>query len=88
MPITSAVLQEMIADLEKELCFLFSVDPSSVVLVLQSNPFCRLMLHGISQYVGLHSTTVHSGNDSVMVVECGHGKFLPPDNLLMSHLQQ
>lgn len=64
--------------MEEELEFCFSLDRRAVVVVLQSDKFHRLLLHGVCQYLELTATSVQIEGACVMIVECRVNWFTTP----------
>lgn len=79
---------ELISILEEELSYYFNTDPRMLVVIRQSDSYCRLLVHGICQYLGLHSTSELCEGETCVFVECKGDKYEAPEIGLANYLSR
>ncbi|KAL5487397.1 hypothetical protein EMCRGX_G019991 [Ephydatia muelleri] len=79
---------ELLSILEEELCYYFNMDPGMLVVIRQSNSYCRLLVHGICQYLGLHSTSEMCEGETCVFIECKGDKYETPEIGLADYLSR
>nr|XP_022312812.1 R3H domain-containing protein 4-like [Crassostrea virginica] len=79
---------ELLSQLEEKVIEFFRDWPDSVYIQHLNGGFERMILHGVCQYLGLHSKSIESNGERHTQVENPHSVFVPPSTLLSSFLKR